>query len=48
MTPQTTSTLLFLVPLAFLLGWSMRGDHIYGAMFTNYAAMMPEISGGKK
>ena len=47
MTIQTTSMLLFLVPLAFLLGWAMRGDKIYSTMFANYAAMMPEI-GGKK
>ena len=43
MTSQTTSMLLFLVPLAFLLGWTSRGDKIYSAMFANTVAMMPEI-----
>lgn len=47
MTKSGKATICFVAVLiaaiAFMLGWSMRGDKIYGDMFTGTAAMMHQL-----
>lgn len=43
---RNLTTLLIAMSFAFILGWTSRGDFIYGKMFANMVSLTPDL--GKK